>query len=1417
MLLILNTSNTVVGTLARFGTTNKVTPYFDDTHVEDLSSGAETFTFSTFANTKEAYNLTVGNSIAFKVKNGYKLFQITEVTETHNEEFIKSCYCEMVGIELLNEVVRPFSSNSMSLKQFLTTILQDTDYSIGRIDSSLTLTHDIEVTSHTKVYSLLQDYVINKYEAEISFRVEIEGGRIVGKYIDCELERGDFKGTRFEYSKNITNVRKSIDYSELATALIGVGTNDLTFRSITADDKPLNQDFIADENSYALWNKKGKHIFDVYKYETESPTELLNATRKELKRRCNPKFKYEVDVELLTQEVSIGDTVYIIDNEFNPPLHLSARVSQLSTCRTDASQNKCILSNYKEVVSSITDDMRNIAGLIDERFPIKEKDISNGAVTSDKIKEDSIQQSHIVRDSITTEHLQAKVITSDKIEAGQIKAEHILANQIKTAHLQADAVTADKIKAGSIESTHIKANQIDATHIKADAIETDHIKANQVVGSHILAGEIKANHLATNSVTADKIQAGTITGDKIYGGTITGDKIQAGTITGDKISGTTITGDKISAGAITTDKLGANSITSNKIATNQILAGHIKAGEIQATHIKAGAITSDKISAGAITSDKIGANAITSDKISAGSITANKLSTGELITNVAQIKTGLISSAHIGNGQITNAHIGQGAIGSANITEGAILNAHITAGAIDNAKIKDATIESAKIKSINASTINTGTLDASKITVTNLKADSITTGSITVEGNNLLKGTEFKDLTYWGGGTVSTTETHEGANSLKVSFSGYTADKWASVYHTEFLPATEGQAFVISGYMKVMEADSNIYWAMEFFDGNKSRLSRAYCMYSKVTKGFEYKTATAKAPAGTKYVRCRFEFQRNGTAYLCKPMLSKGTIASIYKPHHDELISDGAISSDKIQDEAVGVSKLNLQELFVSDSAFIENLHATKIKASQLEVDTIRNDLINLNGVISFESMNEDLGSIFIRPEGVDKTYINGGTIFAKSISADAIELKGLSIVKDGYSTLAISEEGDISLTGDIASKDYSDVVGNERGYKLSANGDAVLNNAIVRGDVILPNAGMTNYGGSGNPNLVKDTGNSVTINGANTTNQVNYAFNLASSLVDGNDITISFKYSASAGATGTFKLQTGDNYWISFSKSIDVAQAPNGYSTHTITVKVPEGKSFKNFGVRMDNFVGTLTVSEVKVEYGSVATSWCPHISDNFNPVRFWAGASYENRDNAPFKVYQDGSIEATRGNFGGTFTGSLDIGNIHISDTNSTEAVLEIKDNNDVNTKIRLTDKSAEYFVPLKVGDTLGVNPATGSVDFGKGTALKLLHSNSAFGVSLNTSSDAGYHAFEIKNNEGATHSFITKAGYSGVVVQSTGANVGGFDWKFRRESGSHNAVVQVEGNLVVSRKITMADNNKIELVSIGGTNSGIDFMIR
>lgn len=510
MILILNTSEQVTGTLARYGTTNKVTPYFDDKCVVDLSTGAETFTFSTFANTKESTQVVGGNFVAFQEGDGYKLFQISEVTEEHTDEHRKTAYCEMAGIELINEILRATTLSSASLKQALTFALQDTEYQVGNIDASLVGVHTIELKDPIKAYNFIQQYIIGLYGAEISYRVEIKGGRIVGKYIDCYAERGDFKGIRFEYGKSINKVKKVADFTELATALVCQGKNGTTISSVEAPDKPAGQDWIGDEEAYQLYNKNGSHIFDVFKYDTESPAELLLEARKELANRCKPKLKYEVDVELLGKEVSIGDTVYIVDNEFLPPLHLSARVSQIQKSRTDSTKNKVILSNYKEVVSRITDEVRNLASLIDDRFPIGSSDIQEGAVTSEKIPGGAINGTHIQQDTITTDHLQAKSITADKIEAGQIKAEHILANQIKTDHIQANSIDASKIQADAIESTHINANAITTEHLQSNIINANHIQAGSITAGSGIISEGAIGSAQISNLEASKLDAGTI-------------------------------------------------------------------------------------------------------------------------------------------------------------------------------------------------------------------------------------------------------------------------------------------------------------------------------------------------------------------------------------------------------------------------------------------------------------------------------------------------------------------------------------------------------------------------------------------------------------------------------------------------------------------------------------------------------------------------------------------------------------------------------------------------------------------------------------------------------------------------------------------------------------------------------------------
>ena len=86
-----------------------------------------------------------------------------------------------------------------------------------------------------------------------------------------------------------------------------------------------------------------------------------------------------------------------------------------------------------------------------------------------------------------------------------------------------------------------------------------------------------------------------------------------------------------------------------------------------------------------------------------------------------------------------------------------------------------------------------------------------------------------------------------------------------------------------------------------------------------------------------------------------------------------------------------------------------------------------------------------------------------------------------------------------------------------------------------------------------------------------------------------------------------------------------------------------------------------------------------------NSGSIRFWAGTSYEERESAPFIVYNDGSIRATQGEFGGVFSGIVDIGNIRIVDpsfASGGDALLTIQDGGSGLKRIQLTDGSSSIF---------------------------------------------------------------------------------------------------------------------------------------
>lgn len=83
--------------------------------------------------------------------------------------------------------------------------------------------------------------------------------------------------------------------------------------------------------------------------------------------------------------------------------------------------------------------------------------------------------------------------------------------------------------------------------------------------------------------------------------------------------------------------------------------------------------------------------------------------------------------------------------------------------------------------------------------------------------------------------------------------------------------------------------------------------------------------------------------------------------------------------------------------------------------------------------------------------------------------------------------------------------------------------------------------------------------------------------------------------------------------------------------------------------------------------------------------PVRFWAGSTYEERESAPWIVYSDGSMTATKGTFDGVFTGDIEIGNISIVDPNKTagnDAIVTIQNGQNGVKAVQLKDTNQSDF---------------------------------------------------------------------------------------------------------------------------------------
>ena len=600
-------------------------------------------------------------------------------------------------------------------------------------------------------------------------------------------------------------------------------------------------------------------------------------------------------------------------------------------------------------------------------------------------------------------------------------------------------------------------NSVGSTGNKSISQTANTALINSIKANEILAGNITADNLAANCITADKIDAKAITADKIKAVVIEAinASIEEATIDSAKIDVAEIA--SIVAKDLVVGNAQITDLEAEKIKTGNLIADVMKANAITAINLNASNATIDSAKIGNLSSDKMSTNVIdainayigdaTIDSAKIGNLDANKIATGDLSAD--RIKAGVISAINLSTDTATINSAKIGNLSADKITTGDISTDRMKANAINavNATIGDAVISSAKIANLDASKITTGTLNADRIKAGSIDATKInseTISAIEVSAGELVAN------------KIASGEIKVGnANIVDGTISGAKIAK-ASISEAQIAKATITDASIKSLNANKITAGK--------IDATKVNISSTSGELSIADN-----TITIKDNQATPKTRVQIGLDARGN-YGIYVLNASGQ--AIFDSERGILAPEGlnsnVVTTDKIKDEAIGSSKLNIDELFVGDNAFIKSLKAVEIDAANITTGKISSERLDISGLVSFDTFDKTLQPIF-NVQG-DKTYINGGMIATNTIKADKIDLlSGLTVNgADGKPVFAIGKVdgkdgvGTVEINGWLHSSNY---VKGKSGYSINTDGTAEINQATIRGTLDVLDAGVTNTG----------------------------------------------------------------------------------------------------------------------------------------------------------------------------------------------------------------------------------------------------------------------------------------------------------------------------------------------------------------
>ena len=273
----------------------------------NASDSTETFDFQILS--ERADNVRERNRVIAQDHNGqYREFIISHVEDTFDGVTEVQCNASYLEDLKTSMPLEPQKFKGMTTSQALTQALADTGWEV----SSETEYGGMRSTSWTS-YNTPYD-VVGMLETTFGmvadFYIELGSHTVEHRYVSLKKPNPLFKGKEITKGKDLTGLTRTVDTSEVRTALIALGPQDDKGNRISV--------VVKDDEAHAQFGLPGRYLWGVYEPESEDTNmtkeRLTTLAHTELNKQKQMAITYEissVDIHKYYEDVRVLSLIHI--------------------------------------------------------------------------------------------------------------------------------------------------------------------------------------------------------------------------------------------------------------------------------------------------------------------------------------------------------------------------------------------------------------------------------------------------------------------------------------------------------------------------------------------------------------------------------------------------------------------------------------------------------------------------------------------------------------------------------------------------------------------------------------------------------------------------------------------------------------------------------------------------------------------------------------------------------------------------------------------------------------------------------------------------------------------------------------------------------------------------------------------------